>query len=130
MINFHKLLNLGPKDSTPPSKETLLKAKIDFRINASDVSYNEINKVLVVYTNEENNVKSLYNIPSLLFLNFEYLDLNNHTVLFVFTNDPENTSVRMFINNNEVNAANYKTVIKIISFELLDSYFDKKNLKI
>ncbi len=126
MINFHKLLNLGPKSSKNKTlTKSLLKAKINFRIIAPDVAYNEINKILVVYTDQDNNIQSFYNIPSLIFINFEHLDLNHHTVFFIFTNQPENSSVRMFINDNEVNIENYNTTIKIIPFSLLDTYFNK-----
>ena len=128
MINFHKLLNLSPK----PKKaniNTLIKANIKFRIIASDVAYNEINKILVIYTDQENKIQSFYNIPSLIFINFDYIDLKNNTVFFIFCNHPENTSLRMFINENEVNLDNYNTTVKVIPLSLLAEYFDKNNLK-
>ncbi len=129
MINFHKLLNLSPKSTNKKSdKNSLIKANINFRIIASDVAYNEINKILVIYTDQDNKIQSFYNIPSLIFINFDYIDLKNNTVFFIFCNQPENTSLRMFIKENEVNIDNYNTTVKVIPLSLLAEYFDKNNL--
>ena len=125
MINFHKLLNLSPKSKKiNTNKNTLIKANINFRIIASDVSFNQINKILVIYTDQENNIQRIYNIPSLIFINFDYIDLNKQTVFFIFCNQPEDTSLRMFVNDNEVNIDNYNTIVKTIPYSLLNDQFD------
>ena len=125
MINFHKLLNLSPKSKKiNTNKNSLIKANINFRIIASDVSFNQINKILVIYTDQENNIQRIYNIPSLIFINFDYIDLNKQTVFFIFCNKPEDTSLRMFVNDNEVNIDNYNTIVKTIPYSLLNDQFD------
>lgn len=125
MINFHKLLNLSPKSKKiNTNKNSLIKANINFRIIASDVSFNQINKILVIYTDQENNIQRIYNIPSLIFINFDYIDLNKQTVFFIFCNQPEDTSLRMFVNDNEVNIDNYNTIVKTIPYSLLSDQFN------
>lgn len=126
MINFNNIFNLRKTTKlNSENQKELIRAKIEFRIIASDVAYNEINKLLVFYTDEENNIKSAYNIPSLIFINFDYLDILKPTVLFIFSNQPELTSLRMFINDNEVEIDQYNITVKVIPFNLLNDYIDK-----
>lgn len=126
MINFNNIFNLRKTTKlNSENQKELIRAKIEFRIIASDVAYNEINKLLVFYTDQDNNIKTAYNIPSLIFINFDYLDILKPTVLFIFSNQPELTSVRMFINDNEVEIDQYNITVKVIPFNLLNDYIDK-----
>lgn len=131
MINFNNIFNLRSTNKIDSdNKKELIRAKIEFRIIASDVAFNEINKLLVFYTDQDNNIKTAYNIPSLIFINFDYLDLLKPCVLFIFSNQPEVTSVRMFINDSEVEIDKYNIVVKVIPFNLLNEYVDKSTIEL
>jgi hypothetical protein len=130
MINF--LRKIGFQTNTnfhTHSIPSRINAKINFKIKANDIDSNEINKILVIYTDEEGNLKSFYNIPSLIFIHFNYLDLNQSTIFIIFSNNLHNISLEMDINNNEVDMHKYPIITKIISFDLLDDYLRTHNKK-
>lgn len=123
MITFNNIFNLRKTNKSEPNSEVeLVRAKIEFRIIASDVVYNEINRLLVLYTDENQNIQTVYNIASLIFLNFDYIDKTKPTVFFIFSKQIEDTSIRMFVNDNEVNLDDYNIIIKVVPYELINKY--------
>lgn len=127
IFKYFKFIQSHSKIQEP--EKSNLKSNIDFKILAPDVYNSEINMVLVIFSDEQNNFKSIYNVPSLIFINFGNIDLNNQKVFLIFAKNPADTSIKILVDNNEVDVCKTKFIINVLPFNLLDNYFNRIIIK-
>lgn len=100
-------------------KHTLLGKKIEIRFIAPDIVENNINKILVVFTNSKNLSKSYYNIPSLIFLDIDYWDIEHKSTISIYSDFPELIDVKMYIENFETMLEKYNIDVLRVNIELI-----------
>ncbi len=104
-------------------KNNLIGKKIEIKFIAPDTNDNKINKILVLFTNSNNKYRSYYNIPSLIFLEIDYWDIENKSSILIYSEFPDLINVKIFINDIESTPENLNIDILSINIELIREHF-------
>lgn len=101
-----------------------IRDRVNFTVKAPDTFGNIINKVLIIFNDGEQNIHTIYNIPSLILIDINSKSQEEPIIIFYYSDYSEDVTLQMSINGVEVNSRHYNVLFKIIPKGSFNSFLD------